>query len=74
MVSSLATTSATASLFSNYATFIEKCVKRKTDTGTGVEFDDLKDLTNELWTLHDDYVDGEHDEDFYVDGGMGEDD
>lgn len=74
MISSLTTTSATSSLFSNYATFIERCVKRKTDTGTGIEPDDLKDLANELWTLHDNYVDGDQDDDFYIDGGMAEDD
>jgi hypothetical protein len=74
MMSSLSITSLTSSLFSNYATFIDRCVQRKVDTGTGVDFDDLRDLGNELWTLHDNFHDGERDDEFYVDGGMAEDD
>jgi hypothetical protein len=73
-VSSLTTTSLTSALFSNYATFVDRCLKRKTDTGTGVETDDLRDLVNELWTLHDTYSSGDQEEEYFIDGGMAEDD
>jgi hypothetical protein len=69
MMSSLTTTSLTSKLFKNYATFVEKCVKRRIDSGTGVEFDELRDLGNDLWTLHDNFSDGEHEEELYIDGG-----
>ena len=35
--------------------FIDKCIKRRTTSLTGIDIslDDLKELANDLWTMHD---------------------
>lgn len=54
----MVTTSQTADLFSTYAVFVEGCVKKNSEVMPGFEHDDLKDLVNDLWTLHDNFSDG----------------
>lgn len=59
MFSSVSTSSGTARLFSAYATAIETCLKRKLSAqAIGIDGDDLRDLVNDLWTLHDNFDDG----------------
>jgi hypothetical protein len=60
MFSSITTSSQTADLFFEYSTFIENCVKRKSavHVTVGLDMDEMKDLVNDLWTLHDNYGDG----------------
>lgn len=43
-----------------YATFVEDLVKHRSgvDAIIGLDLDDLKDLGNDLWTIHDNYSDG----------------
>lgn len=52
-------------LFEGYAVFIDKCVSRRTTSLTSIDvsLDDLKELANDLWTLHDNSS-GENDESF----------
>ncbi|KAF9462802.1 Misato segment II tubulin-like domain-containing protein [Collybia nuda] len=70
LLSSLSTTSFTAKLFSKYATSIEKCLSRKFAVESiGSDSDELKELANNLWTLHDNFSD-----DGGVDGNIGDDD
>lgn len=38
-------------MFAEYARFVEDCARRKITVEHAV--DDLADLTNDLWTLHD---------------------
>ncbi|KAG6825236.1 hypothetical protein H0H92_004326 [Tricholoma furcatifolium] len=53
---SLTTSSQTAYTFLSYASAIETYLKKKQDVNVlGFERDDLQDLTNELWTLHDNF-------------------
>ncbi|GLB45716.1 putative tubulin domain containing protein [Lyophyllum shimeji] len=60
--SSLSTSTQTAHLFSSYAAAIEAYLKRKpTDQALGFENDELRDLVNDLWTLHDNFNDGGED-------------
>lgn len=45
-------------LFSNYATFLDKCVKRKVDweavgAGDAIDGDEVKELRDEMWVLAD---------------------
>jgi hypothetical protein len=54
--SSLSTGTRTAETFRAYATFVEDAVKRKVDAGS-VEMDELRELSADLWTIHDGYVD-----------------
>jgi hypothetical protein len=59
LFSSISTTSATAQLFSGYATSIETCLSRKFAVESiGIDGDELKELANDLWTLHDNFDDG----------------
>jgi len=55
MVSSLSTSSNLTALFEDYAVFIDKCIKRRTTSLTAIDIslDDLKELANDLWTMHD---------------------
>lgn len=58
LFSSLSTTSSTAKLFSRYATSIETCLSRKFALESiGSDADELKELANDLWTLHDNFGD-----------------
>jgi len=43
-------------MFSAYAIFVADCVKRKVQVG--MEEDELKELGNDLWTLHDNFTEG----------------
>ncbi|KAF8055192.1 mtDNA inheritance protein Dml1 [Lyophyllum atratum] len=69
--SSLSTSSHTANLFSSHASAIETYLKRKPAVEVlGFENDDLKDLVNDLWTLHDNFDDGNEEGE---DNSLGED-
>ncbi|KII83792.1 hypothetical protein PLICRDRAFT_119052 [Plicaturopsis crispa FD-325 SS-3] len=48
--------SGTRSLFSAYATLAEDCVRRRRPDA-GFDLDDLKELGNDLWTIHDGFAD-----------------
>jgi len=53
--SSLSTSNNVAMSFKEYALFIENCVKRRTTITASIDIsvDDLKELANDLWTIHD---------------------
>ncbi|KAJ7505868.1 Misato segment II tubulin-like domain-containing protein [Mycena galericulata] len=52
--SSIGASSGTAGLFSGYARFVETCARRKIAVEhMGVDADEMGDLANDLWTLHD---------------------
>ncbi|PPQ91103.1 hypothetical protein CVT25_013141 [Psilocybe cyanescens] len=53
--SSLSSSSNTSKIFEKYALFIETCIKRRTTSTASIDIhlDDLKDLANDLWTMHD---------------------
>ncbi|CAA7263931.1 unnamed protein product [Cyclocybe aegerita] len=55
VLSTLSTSSNTANLLEGYALFVEKCLKTRTSVviSAGTSFDDLKELANNLWTMHD---------------------
>lgn len=55
MSSSLSTSRNLTALFEGYAMFIDKCVSRRTTSlaSIDVSLDDLKELANDLWTMHD---------------------
>lgn len=54
--SSVSTMSTTGDLFSDYATFIERYLRGNTALlSPEYEADDMKDLVNDLWTIHDNY-------------------
>ena len=55
---SLSTSSAISKMFEDYAVFIDKCINRRTSAAL-IDFslDDLKDLANDLWTIHDNFLD-----------------
>ena len=63
--SSLSATAGTGILFADYARFVSKCVERRRGSaliqGIVDDLDDLKELVNDLWMIHDGYadVDGE---------------
>ncbi|KAJ7101530.1 Misato segment II tubulin-like domain-containing protein [Mycena belliarum] len=51
---SIAATSRSGNLFSGYARFLEQCTRRKISMeNAGIDFDEMGDLANDLWTLHD---------------------
>jgi len=54
---SISTSSATSEMFENYAIFTDKCINRRTSAVAliDVSLDDLKDLANDLWTIHDNF-------------------
>ncbi|KAF8805003.1 tubulin nucleotide-binding domain-like protein [Phlegmacium glaucopus] len=54
---SISTSSATSELFKSYALFTDKCIKRRTSAVASIDvsLDDLKDLANDLWTIHDNF-------------------
>jgi hypothetical protein len=55
MFSSLSTSSNLTTLLEGYAMFIDQCIKRRTTSLTAIDIslDDLKELANDLWTMHD---------------------
>ncbi|KAF8990150.1 mtDNA inheritance protein Dml1 [Cyathus striatus] len=58
-LSSVTSSTTTASLLKERAIFIEACVKRRAGAvvASGIESDELKDLVNDLWTMHDNHID-----------------
>ncbi|KAJ8482568.1 hypothetical protein ONZ51_g5273 [Trametes cubensis] len=58
VLSSLSTSSATAPLLASYATLAQECVDRRADVVTrmGLEFDEMRELKDELWALCDRYA------------------
>ena len=53
---SISTSSAISTMFEDYAIFTDKCINRRTSTALiDVSIDDLKDLANDLWTIHDNF-------------------
>ena len=64
-LSSLTTSSAMAGLFSGYATFLERLRRRPAAMGSidFLEGDDWRELTNDFWTMHDNYDNGASDGD-----------
>lgn len=56
-LSSLYSTSATSRLLSAHASFIDECIKRKKDFASvmGIEIDEIRELANDLWAIHDAY-------------------
>ncbi|OSD03670.1 tubulin nucleotide-binding domain-like protein [Trametes coccinea BRFM310] len=57
-LSSLSTSTATARLFASYATLVQECIDRRADVATrmGLEFDELRELKDDLWALCDRYA------------------
>lgn len=53
--SSMSTSSNTAKYLEGYALFMEKSAQRHTTAiaSMDISLDDLKDLANDLWTIHD---------------------
>ncbi|TFK82016.1 tubulin nucleotide-binding domain-like protein [Polyporus arcularius HHB13444] len=66
-LSTLTTSSATSKLFASYARLAQECVDRRAEVvlRMGLEFDEVRELKDELWALCDQYA-GD-------DGGEGED-
>jgi len=59
LYSSIATSSSSAGFFSTYAVLIETCLKRRpTSEAVGIDSDELKELANDLWSMHDNFLDG----------------
>lgn len=58
---SISTSSATSKMFESYALFTDKCVNHRTSAVTliDISLDDLKDLANDLWTIHDNFSEDE---------------
>lgn len=54
-VASLSTTGRLSGLFKRYATFAETCLSRRAQAALdcGVDLDELRELVNDLWTIHD---------------------
>ncbi|KAF8225980.1 tubulin nucleotide-binding domain-like protein [Tricholoma matsutake] len=58
LFSSIASSSSTGTLFSTYAISIEGCLKRGPIAETvGMDKDELRELANDLWSLHDNFHD-----------------
>jgi len=73
MVSTLASGWALPRLFTQYADFVGRCVRRKVNWGmVGIDEDEARELRDDLWTLRDNF--GERLEPSEDDGeGLGED-
>ncbi|KAH9893938.1 tubulin nucleotide-binding domain-like protein [Cubamyces lactineus] len=58
VLSSLSTSSATAPLLASYATLVQECVDRRAGivARMGLEFDEMRELKDELWALCDRYA------------------
>jgi hypothetical protein len=54
---SISTSSAISTMFKDYAIFTDKCINRRISTTAviDVSLDELKDLANDLWTIHDNF-------------------
>ncbi|TBU44587.1 tubulin nucleotide-binding domain-like protein [Dichomitus squalens] len=65
--SALTTSSATSRLFASHARLAQECVDKRAEVVTrmGLEFDEIRDLKDDLWALCDQYAD---------DGGEGRED
>ncbi|KAJ7046455.1 Misato segment II tubulin-like domain-containing protein [Mycena alexandri] len=73
LFSSIGATSGTADLFSNYARFLDDSVRRKISLeDAGIDLDEMGDLANDFWTLHD-TAGGETNRDDSDSDGRGED-
>jgi hypothetical protein len=59
MFSSISTGTATSAVFERYAYFVEDCLKRNSSVMAGLEKDELKDLSNDLWVLRDRFAEGD---------------
>ncbi|KAI0742723.1 tubulin nucleotide-binding domain-like protein [Daedaleopsis nitida] len=72
-LSTLTTTSATSKLFASYARLAQQCVDRRAEVVVrmGLEFDEMKELKDEMWALSDLYA-GDQGEDLSEDE-LGED-
>ena len=57
-LSSIATSSSSATFFSTYAISVETCLKRRPIAeALGIDKDELKELANDLWALHGNFHD-----------------
>jgi len=73
LFSSIGATSGTADLFAGYARFLDASVRRKISLeDAGIDLDELGDLANDFWTLHD-TAGGETNQDDSDSDGRGED-
>lgn len=62
--SSLSLSSGTGKLFKKYAQFVDSTVRRRRDIlMSDEERDDMKELANELWTVHDNLAEDDGDGD-----------
>lgn len=62
--SSLSSSSGTGKIFKKYAKFVDSAVRRRRDILTSdEERDDMKELANELWTVHDSLAEDDGDGD-----------
>ncbi|KAL0570525.1 mtDNA inheritance, partitioning of the mitochondrial organelle [Marasmius crinis-equi] len=61
--SSLSVTPEMGTLFADYARFVSKCIEQRRGStlirGIVDDMDELKQLVNDLWTIHDGYADSE---------------
>ena len=55
MFSSISMSKNTSRRFERYATFIDKCTKRQPHMALsmGLTSDDMRELANDLWSIHD---------------------
>jgi len=58
MLSSITVTSKSAELFASYAGFVSDCARRRSHTIPGLDSDELKELSNDLWTIRDNFGEG----------------
>ncbi|KAI8972555.1 tubulin domain-containing protein [Trametes punicea] len=58
VLSCLSTSNATAPMLASYATLVQECVDRRAEVVTrmGLEFDEMRELKDELWALCDRYA------------------
>lgn len=59
MVSTLASGCALPRLFTQYADFVGRCMRRKVNWGmVGIDEDEARELRDDLWTLRDNFGEG----------------
>lgn len=65
ILSRLSTSNDLAHMFKNYASFVDASIRRRTAgiTSMGIDLDDMRELANDLWTIHDGYPAGGDDSD-----------
>ncbi|SJL14424.1 uncharacterized protein ARMOST_17881 [Armillaria ostoyae] len=75
MFSSVSTSSGTARMFADYAKFVDSTLRRRTLGVVSDEIDDLKELANDLWTVHDNFSTDDDEESLKPgpDSSLGED-